>query len=64
MYPLTQGHITQLEIPKIEKLTNEEFFFVIQEILTFHSYQYTPLQSYLNGVGKQLSLLFTVFILA
>ena len=35
MYPLTQGRRTQLEISNIEKLTTQNPFFAIQNILTF-----------------------------
>ena len=43
MYPLTQGYRTQLEISNIKKLINQKLFFVIQKILSFDSYRYTPL---------------------
>ena len=42
IYPLTQGHRTQLEIGNIEKLTNLELF-IIQKILTFDLFQYESL---------------------
>ena len=37
---------------KDRKTHKSKGFFVIQKILTFDSYQYTPLQRYLNCVGK------------
>ena len=43
MYPITQGHRTQLEISNIKKTRKAKAFFVIEKILTFDSHRYTPL---------------------
>ena len=43
MYPLTQGHRTQLDISKHRKTHKSNAFFVIQKIFKFDSHQYTPL---------------------
>ena len=42
MHPVKQGDRTKLEIPNMEKLTNQKLF-VIQKKLTFDSYRYLPL---------------------
>ena len=43
MYPLTQGHRTQLDISKHRKIHKSNAFFVIQKIFKFDLLQYTPL---------------------
>ena len=42
MYPLTQGHRTQLDISKHRKIHKSNTLFVIQKIFKFDLLQYTP----------------------
>ena len=43
MYPLTQGHRTELDISKQRKTHKSKAFFVIQKIFKSDSHRYTPL---------------------